>query len=420
MSDNSQPRTSAAVWPPRRKPRAERAAATHPKPSWASKGTKSVNTATPTPSLPSLPPPSPPPPLPLPRPASPQPSAPLRDVLNRKRKTQFQNGWEATPKPPSYTPYALDPYARKRLKVSNAESVQPLLARRKPLSEVRWNALAHEARFIEEGQSLRSFQMQCANAVISRLGDVVVVAPTGAGKSLVWALPLLAVKDGICLVVTPYTSLGMECEQRNNALGITSVFIYADQRSDAIIESATQGHFCVIFVCPEMLESPTFAVALHSKTFQRRLLAVYIDEAHLVHEAADWRTSYERLHELRPIIGPTIPLIAISATLPASYQHSLRTHAGLRDNYRLINLGNFRPELSTVVIKLDSKRSSFDSLGFILPDDARAQDRAQDHCLLRRCPHANGPALVVSRAASEAAIAHVISGDPARWALVDS
>lgn len=56
--------------------------------------------------------------------------------------------------------------------------------------------------------------MQCANAVVSRLGDVAVVAPTGAGKSMVWMLPLLVAKDGICLVITPYTSLGIECEQR--------------------------------------------------------------------------------------------------------------------------------------------------------------------------------------------------------------
>ncbi len=147
--------------------------------------------------------------------------------------------------------------------------------------------------------------------------------------------------------------------------------MYAEQHSEAILTSAEQGFYRIIFVCPEMLENPTFAPILHTKTVQSRLLAVYIDEAHLVHESVDWRNSYERLHKVRSIIGSHIPLVAISATLPRNYRHSLLKHAGLRDDYRLINLGNFRPELSTVVVKLEANRSSFDSLGFILPDGAR-------------------------------------------------
>lgn len=147
--------------------------------------------------------------------------------------------------------------------------------------------------------------------------------------------------------------------------------MYAEQHSEAILTSAEQGFYRIIFVCPEMLENPTFAPILHSKTVQSRLLAVYIDEAHLVHESVDWRNSYERLHKVRSIIGSHIPLVAISATLPRNYRHSLLKHAGLRDDYRLINLGNFRPELSTVVVKLEANRSSFDSLEFILPDGAR-------------------------------------------------
>lgn len=37
--------------------------------------------------------------------------------------------------------------------------------------------------------------------------DVCVIAPTGAGESLVWALPLLLYPEGISLVIRPYTNL---------------------------------------------------------------------------------------------------------------------------------------------------------------------------------------------------------------------
>jgi superfamily II DNA helicase RecQ len=56
--------------------------------------------------------------------------------------------------------------------------------------------------------------MQCSDIVVGMVGDVCVIAPTGSGKSVLWLLPLLVQKDGISLVITPYTSLGVEGEQR--------------------------------------------------------------------------------------------------------------------------------------------------------------------------------------------------------------
>lgn len=202
MTENTQPRTKTPVWPPKRKPRAERASGPYKHATNASKGASTARKDVPTLPLPiprpSLPPP--PPLLPLPRPS--------------KRKVQYRNGWQATTKPPSYIPYELDRSSRKRLKLSNAEGGTTSLGRHKALSEAHWNALAHDFGLLKADQGLKDFQMQCANGVISRLGDTVVIAPTGAGKSMVWMLPLLVVKEGICIVVTPYTSLGIECEQR--------------------------------------------------------------------------------------------------------------------------------------------------------------------------------------------------------------
>lgn len=83
-----------------------------------------------------------------------------------------------------------------------------------PLAEHEWNARALAARVISVGQSLRDFQVLCSNWVIRRIEDVVVIAPTGIGKSHLWVLPLLAQRNAISLVITPYTSLGLEGEAR--------------------------------------------------------------------------------------------------------------------------------------------------------------------------------------------------------------
>ncbi|KAI0337891.1 P-loop containing nucleoside triphosphate hydrolase protein [Trametopsis cervina] len=328
------------------------------------------------------------PPLPVdpsrdvPLPATPirslEPQSPLNDIGNRSKRKRYQNGWEATPKPPSFSPYALTASTRKRLKSMNTAlpEVRPISAH-PALTKQQWTTLANTASWLPEGSTLRDFQMECSNVVVSQLGDVVVIAPTGAGKSLLWCLPLLVIKNGISLVITPYTSLGLEGEQRTNALGLRAVFIHANQCSDEIMTDVAQGEYRVVFVCAEMLESPIFATILHAKRFQARLTAIYIDEAHLVHESLDWRTSYSRLHQLRRIVSSSIPLIPISATLPSAYRDSLCQHAGLQKGHRLINLGNFRPELMTAVVSLQHDASSFLDLAFVVPESARAEDIAK-------------------------------------------
>lgn len=74
--------------------------------------------------------------------------------------------------------------------------------------------LAIDAGIIPDGSNLHDFQIECANIVMECAGDVIVVSSTGSGKSLVWLLPLLARQGGVSLVITPYTSLGLNSEIR--------------------------------------------------------------------------------------------------------------------------------------------------------------------------------------------------------------
>ena len=134
-----------------------------------------------------------------------------------------------------------------------------------------------------------------------------------------------------------------------------------------ILVEAARGMFRVIFVCPEMLESPTFAQVLHAASFQDLLGCIYVDEAHLVHESHEWRSPYSRLAMLRKTVGWHVPLVAISATLPSLYRASLCQYIALRDDYLLINCGNHRPELSMVVLQLQHEAASFQDLAFTIP-----------------------------------------------------
>ena len=136
----------------------------------------------------------------------------FRTPLGEKRR--FQNGFETPgPKAPTQKPYTLASSGKSRQKPFEFPIAGPLKAM-KALSEVKWNELALEYGLLKEGQKLRDYQVQAANTIISRTTDVCVVAPTGAGKSTLWMLPLLAQGQGTSLVIIPFTSLGVQGENR--------------------------------------------------------------------------------------------------------------------------------------------------------------------------------------------------------------
>lgn len=143
---------------------------------------------------------------------TPNTRAPLADTANKKRRV-YRNGYDIKPPTPSTKPYALNNRGYKRqvaFSFGNTPKIRPLDA----LSPAEWDRLAMEANLLPEGGKLRNFQVQSANIITTRSNDLCVIAPTGQGKSLLWTLPLLAQPHGVSLVITPYTSLGCEGEER--------------------------------------------------------------------------------------------------------------------------------------------------------------------------------------------------------------
>lgn len=136
------------------------------------------------------------------------PGNPLAPIKHRK---QLRNGYEQSPKTPSYKPYSLNNPGTPRQKafdISNPIGLQSIPA----LDPEQWNILAIKSGVIAADAQLHGFQIQISNLVLMRRGDALLISPTGSGKSLSWILSLLARQEGISLVVTPYTSLGLDGE----------------------------------------------------------------------------------------------------------------------------------------------------------------------------------------------------------------
>ena len=62
--------------------------------------------------------------------------------------------------------------------------------------------------------------------------DTICIAPTGAGKTLTFWLPLLFSPDGIVVVITPLNILGAQNKQKLQQLNISAISIDAENATD--------------------------------------------------------------------------------------------------------------------------------------------------------------------------------------------
>lgn len=166
--------------------------------------------------------------------------------------------------------------------------------------------------------TFRPGQEQIITSLLS-YKDTLAIMPTGAGKSLCFQIPALLL-PGITLVVSPLISLMKDQVDALDSLGIPSTFINSSLTASEVSEriyKARCGHYKIIYIAPERLESETFQFAIKSLTIS--LLA--IDEAHCVSQwGHDFRPSYRGIGAFirsltsRPIIGAFTATATTSVT----------------------------------------------------------------------------------------------------------
>ena len=163
--------------------------------------------------------------------------------------------------------------------------------------------------------------------------DLLIIMPTGGGKSLCFQLPAL-LHSGLTVVVSPLISLMQDQVDslQNNGIGATflnSTLPYQEVRSRE--QDIVNGKIKLLYVAPERLLSEKFTPLLDMVANTVGISAFAIDEAHCVSEwGHDFRPEYRQMRQLRQRY-PHVPMLALTATATKRVQQDIVQQLGLRE-----------------------------------------------------------------------------------------
>jgi ATP-dependent DNA helicase RecQ len=180
--------------------------------------------------------------------------------------------------------------------------------------------------------------------------DVLVVMPTGSGKSLCYQLPALLRKD-LTVVVSPLVSLMQDQVEalRGRGLGDRVALVNAQQDSGAnadAVARAAAGELRLLYVAPERFSSPSFVQRMNDA----RVGLFVVDEAHCVSQwGHDFRPDYFRLADAARYLGADA-IVASTATATQRVAADIERRLGLEQPLRVAT-GFDRPNLTFAVAR---------------------------------------------------------------------
>ena len=191
----------------------------------------------------------------------------------------------------------------------------------------------------------------CRAAIAGR--DLLLVMPTGAGKSLCYQLPAIA-RGGTALVISPLIALMEDQAAKLAALGLRVARIHSGLDRGVARQACVdylQGSLQFLFIAPERLRVPGFAEMLA----KRKLALIAIDEAHCISQwGHDFRPDYRMLGQHLPGLrggDNAAPVLALTATATPSVQADILAQLGMVEPVKFIH-GFRRENLAIEVVEV--------------------------------------------------------------------
>lgn len=257
---------------------------------------------------------------------------------------------------------------------------------------------------VSRGKVARDWQLDQAETLMLGI-DSVLVAGTGAGKTLPYMLPLLLPENRgkMIVVISPLKSLQRDQVSQFSRSLLECLLIATRHQGKEVSEDGDKGNcnqhgylvrsnregvhksikpgaylsrpqkiraleYQAIFISPEMcFKNPKARDTIAALGLEKNILALVVDEAHCISQwGGDFRPSYAELDKLRALLPGTIPVMATSATLtPTTLKDVTGTLKIDVTKMFYTNLGNDRPNIKMEVITM-ANTMDFSALDHIL------------------------------------------------------
>jgi RecQ family ATP-dependent DNA helicase len=165
--------------------------------------------------------------------------------------------------------------------------------------------------------------------------DLLLVMPTGSGKSLCYQLPAIA-RGGTALVISPLIALMEDQCSKLRAQNFRVARIHSGLDRSVSRQACVDylnGSIQFLFIAPERLRVPGFPELLA----KRKPTLIAIDEAHCISQwGHDFRPDYRMLGQYLPALRPA-PVLALTATATPAVQRDILTQLGLQNARKFIH-----------------------------------------------------------------------------------
>jgi ATP-dependent DNA helicase RecQ len=232
------------------------------------------------------------------------------------------------------------------------------------------------ARFLDRGRELpeETFALSAAlrlfdlarfregqmDAILAALRgeSLLIIRPTGSGKSLCFQLPAILKGQPTTFVLSPLKTLMVDQAGGLHGRKLPVTFVNSDigpREKQARYDMLDRGAWALLYMAPERFGSKVKPQEVAWLSSHRPSFLV-VDEAHLVDRwGADFRIDYSRIADIRRMLGDP-PVIACTATAGVETQQRVLDSLGI-PGARVLVSGADRPNIALArVSEADPRR----------------------------------------------------------------
>ena len=202
-------------------------------------------------------------------------------------------------------------------------------------------------------ESFRPGQREAVETLMAD-GRLLLVAPTGGGKSLSYQLPAISL-GGTTLVISPLVALMNDQVQALSARGVSATFLASTLDGTEVrrrMARMAQGEYALVYVAPERLVFPGFRGLLRDLGVP----LVAVDEAHCISEwGHDFRPEYLEIGGLLAELS-SARVLACTATATPVVRDEILARLGLPADTPQHVRGFARPNLRLRATEVDDAR----------------------------------------------------------------